>query len=836
MKYPDTSQVELIKLVLLNVREPGLLNDHPWAILLSGPKEKAPGARLVELVTCVFRKTIPPGPPRAGKRLDTRWGAFGILAAQHFAPLLYGTPIPGSQREAWASLDRSILFFVYGRAEGLSPDELARYRFAEDESEPAPNSTLSDWHRKGMEQLSEAFLLELRRRADAQKPRTKILRFVKQASIILVLIFLLLSALLGWKIWGLYQRALLIEQQARGLADYLHPTPLLAQIPGIATQVHTLHTGLDALISDTAPLLWMAPYFGWLPRYGGEISQAENLLALAQNLVTAADAGLTAITPAIETTIKNNQSLDVLDLVLKLQNAGPELLDAQLALTQAQAARAGLNLERLSPAVKQIITGRIDPLFETITGTFPMDDALSLIRIAPKLLGVGKSGPQTYLILIQNEDELRPTGGFLTAAGSVVVMDGKLIGMNIESAELIDDYSKPYPLPPWQFQTFMNIGMLMFRDSNWFTNFPTTVSWAEYLYCYTRAASADGVIAIDSHVIVQLLKTLGPIRVEKVNYPITSENVMAYMRSAKESAPPGFTGNWDRKQFIERLARPLLEKILQSRGRDWTKLVPVLLELLTEKHILMQFDDEEAARLLERHNWDGAVRIPTHSDFNMLVDANMSYNKSNPSMEVALDYSLNLADIKKPTSLLTVRQTNHSSNDIPCLPRYSARFIPSQTSSPYVMEECYWGYLRLYLPAGAQLLRSTPRAIPAESTMLGEAVPARTDDLASEDIPNAQVYGTMTMVPTHSSISTEFEFLLPPDVLTWDGKNNLWVYHLKLQKQPGALTRSLRLRLQLPPGAAIENASLPLLNENNTWTALLDLRNDLLIEVPFRLK
>ena len=835
MEYPDKSPVELLKIILLNMKEPGQINDHPWTILVSGSQQKQSGAKLVEVVIREFRKMIPPGPPRPGKRMDNRWGAFGILAAKYFSPLLYGTPTPNSQREAWASLDRSILFFVYGYVDGLTPEERAPYCFAEKETEPAPNSTLSDWHSKGIDQLAGMLVLELTRLSESQKPSVRIIRFLKGVSLTLVFISLLIVSMFGWKVWGIYQHAIVIDQQVRGLKTYFNPIPQFTKIPEIATQVRQLHSELDTFHTEIADFLWLAPYSEGFPRYGGEISQVEILLALAENLVTAADAGLTAITPAIETTIKNNQSLDILDLIFKLQDAGPELLNAQLAMTQAQAARARLSIDILSPEVKKIIVGRVDPLFATITGVFPMDDALSLIRISPKLLGIGKPGPQTYLILIQNEDELRPTGGFLTAAGSVVVMDGKLIGLNIESAELIDDYSKPYPLPPWQFQKFMNIGMLMFRDSNWFTNFPTTVSWAEYLYCYTRAASADGVIAIDSHVIVELLKILGPMRVEKVDYPITSENVLNYMRSAKESAPIGFTGVWDRKQFIERLARPMLEKILKSRGRDWTKLMPVLLGLLSEKHILLQFDDEEATRLLEHRNWDGAVRIPTKSDFSMLVDANMSYNKSNPSMETSLDYQVNLEDVKKPTSVMVINQTNHSNQDYPCLPRYTARFIPDKTSSPYVMEECYWGYIRLYVPAGAKLVRSTPRGIPAESTMLGETIPARTDDLGSEDIANVRVFGTFTMVPTRSSISTEFEFLLPPDVLTWDDKNNLWVYHLTLQKQPGTLGRSFRLILKLPSGAVITSASLPLINENSSWSAQLDLRDDQQIEIRFQL-
>ena len=123
-------------------------------------QEQTRGERLVQMTVEVFRKMTPPNPPRKGKRLDTRWGVFGILAAQYFAPLLRGDPFPNSLREAWGSMDDAILFFVYGRVDGPAKSNSATYRFAGGEPEPAANSTLSDWQRKGLEQLAEMFNME----------------------------------------------------------------------------------------------------------------------------------------------------------------------------------------------------------------------------------------------------------------------------------------------------------------------------------------------------------------------------------------------------------------------------------------------------------------------------------------------------------------------------------------------------------------------------------------------------------------------------------------------------------------------------------------------------
>jgi len=844
MEKPDVSPTGLLKEILANLRKPDTLNDHPWAIQINPPARpsqdanKSSGDHLVQAVVGAFQKMMPLTPPHMGKRLDTRWGVFGILAAQYFAPLALGTPFPSSLREAWESIDRSILFFVYGYVDGLSEAEMEKYRFTGNELEPTPNSTLSDWHRRGVEQLLEMTTVELIKQKSVN-PIPILRKRLQLVSVTTGLIILLAVAFLGWKAWNLYEHVQAIEIKANTLESHLTPRPDIEKIPEIARELHDLRVDLDSLETEARPYLWMAPYLGWIPKYGGTISQAEQILSLAQNLAMAADEGLSAITPTVETTLSNDKPLEVMDLLLQLQSASPQLLNAQISLAQAQEARKKIDTARLIPKIGNVITNRIDPLFISISGAFPMEDALIMVRTAPNLLGGGKAGPQTYLILIQNEDELRPTGGFLTAAGSAVVMDGKLISMNIESSDLIDDPNKPYPIPPWQFEEFMNIEMLLFRDSNWFTNFPTTASWAEYFYSYSRASSADGIIAIDMHVIARLLEILGPVRVDNVAHPVTHENVLDYLRSAEETRPKGVTGTWDRKQYLDELAQPLLERILNARGQTWTKLMPVLIELLDEKHILLQIDNEEVAAFLERRNWDGSVRIPHRSDFLMTVDTNMGYNKSNAVMAMSFDYNVNLTDPENPTGFLLVHQTNRSQVEIPCEPWSTGRFLlpptlPGEIRDPiYNINECHWGYLRIYTPKGTKLLRSNPLEIPAKSTMLGELIPARTDDLGNEEIPGAQVFGMMVITPTRQSTTTEFEYALPAEVATKDNENNSWTYRLMAQKQPSMIAQPFTLTLRLPNGARIENATIPFTENDGAWTAQLDLRRDLIIEVRF---
>ena len=632
--------------------------------------------------------------------------------------------------------------------------------------------------------------------------------------------------------WGLYQRVTTIKQKIDSLEKYLAPIPKAEQICEIAPLVHDLRNEVDALNAEASPYLKLTPLLGWTPTYGGDIAQASDLLELAVGFTSAADDGLQALQSGLEAATQQD-NIDILAVLLELQAAEPKLLSAQVALTQAQAARDRIDSERLSPYVRNLIERRLDPLLESIAGKkFPMEDALALVHNAPRLLGVGKDGPQTYLLLIQNEDELRPTGGFLTAVGSVVIKDGKLLSINIESSEKVDDLTKPYPNAPRILDRYMMAEILMLRDANWFTDFRTSAEWAEYLYSYSRAHSVDGVLAVNQHVVVEILDALGPVRVEGVNFQITSENVLSYMRSAKESRPPGVFGDWDRKQFISRLAKPLLEKILNARGSTWSSLAPVLIQLLDERHILLQFDETEMTLLLARRNWDGAVRPPQDSDFIMAVDSNIGFNKSNALLASTLTYELDLSTPASPTGRLVVGHTNKSVSDTPCVPRVDA--VGVDTPEAYSMDACHFSYLRVYTAGGTQLTAATPMNIPAEQTLRQIEVPAQVDQLKDEGIPGIQAFGTLIVIPQRKTVDVSFDFKLPASVFQQDPASAAWIYRLTVQKQAGTITLPLTITVKPPAGMEMVNPPAGFKLEQGAWILSTKLKQDMTLEVVFR--
>jgi len=847
--------LEQLKEILENLRFPERLDAHPWAdsltvqaAVVNNPSltSKKPGAQLVLTVGELFRQTMPTTPPQhSAKRLDTRWGRFGILAANYFAPLLYGRLYPRSLREAWRRIDPAILLFVYELpAEELKPEQIKAYQLLGDELDLPANSTISDWHRDGLQELAESFVAREQslslstgkasilleegtnqggKTAAVNGARVWIWRLGAYAAAAAVLVA---GVLLGVKAYDIYQRVQVVRQDISALsaidAGSFEPATLRQVGPLLAKT----HEDVVAVQAEVSPFLWLTRRLGWVPVHGGDLKYADELLATAAGGTDAASQTYLAAIP-IWDAVQESQDLQASQLTQMLIATSPALLRAQATLREASTSRQRINDAELSPDVRGPLT-RMDTLLSALDG------GLSLGLSVPGLLGGTASGPKTYLILVENEDELRPTGGFIAAVGKAVVWNGGLIDLEIEDSYAVDDINKAYPVAPWQMQSFMNIPIMVFRDASWFTDYPTAVRWAEYLYAYTYSYSVDGVIAIDQHVMEQVLSVTGPVYVSAINATVSAENLRTVMRAQKiPPSPDQRDPDWHRKQFMNPISAAILERLTSGQGVSWEKLLRAMMDALDQRHLLVQLDDPTLAQLLSERGWDGAVRS-AGGDFLMVVDTNVGYNKTNAVVSSRLVYDVDLTDTATPRSSLEVFHQNEAEGQPgPCDERPS-NLDPTTQEAWYAIDRCYYDYLRVYVPAGTQLTAATPHPVTRDEMVMLEAnVPARVDIL-EEPIENVQGFGTLLVVPMQGSLETDFQFGLPATILQPGAQAGELVYALKIQKQAGTVAVPVTVRVHLPQGAQVESAVPNFSQDGDNILFDLDLKTDIGIRIRFR--
>ena len=214
------------------------------------------------------------------------------------------------------------------------------------------------------------------------------------------------------------------------------PSP--ATLPTARDDLAALETHLTTARSAGQPFLWLAPKLGWVPRYGPTLAAAPALLDMGVELAGGGREALDVLAP-LTNQQDGGQALDLLAEALPVISAeAPQLQDADARLARAQALRAGIGGD-LHPRLAEQLP-RLDRLL-------PLARAgLQAAQVAPTLLGA--DGPRTYLILAQNNHELRGTGGFISGAGFVRLDGGRIVDLKLNDAYSVDDLTQPHPAPP----------------------------------------------------------------------------------------------------------------------------------------------------------------------------------------------------------------------------------------------------------------------------------------------------------------------------------------------------------------------------------------------------
>lgn len=294
---------------------------------------------------------------------------------------------------------------------------------------------------------------------------------------------------------------------------------------------------------------------------------------------------------------------------------------------------------------------------------------------------------RSFLIMLQNNMELRPGGGFLGQYAIVKIKDGEVVSTYVEDANLLDQRIPNGVSAPYALQSIMSMHNWKFRDSNFSPDFPTNVSKAEY---FLRLAGTqnkfDGVIAVNSQVFNDILEITGPVSAPGSSVVFDSSNAMLKMEELVEK--PYLMNenlNTQNRKWIMKSLAPVIIGKLESVG-NISKLAEFFHAELKNKNIMLNFSDSNLQALAEKVSWDGKVNQNWDGDYLMMVDANMGALKTDYYMRRTASYDLDLTG-ENPVATLTMTYKN------------TAPYGDWRTSD-------YHSYLRVYVPAGAKLLEN----------------------------------------------------------------------------------------------------------------------------------
>lgn len=534
----------------------------------------------------------------------------------------------------------------------------------------------------------------------------------------------------------------------------LHAAVINRAVTGAAQESEFLHPPLSAAAA--------------IPAIGPTLAAIPNLIDVGRDSV---DLGYSVLELVAQQT-EHSGDLPLLDLLMAAMQAQPDRFGA----LSEQMETIHQTLARI-PA-KRLISPLRGPIAQSQAATELASVGLAMAPSLPKILGFGE--PQTYLLLVQNNQELRATGGFISAAGTVTLRQARPENLALNDSYSVTRDDVNHPSAPEPLQTYMDIELIFLRDANWSPDFPTTAQLAQSLYAQDAGVRVDGVIALDLHAVEHLVAALGTLHVPGSDEEIRAENLVQQLQSfwdqpiGTDDTIQSAGHEWlrQRKDFMPILAKAALERI-ESGDVNPLALAAGVHASLDVRGLQVWLEDAEAAAHLAARGWDGGLRAEETPDFVALVDTNMGYNKVDAVLQRSLDYTITWPDGPDAPAQATVRATYHHPLQV-ANPICEASSIYGDSYTDMI-ERCYFDYVRLYVPAGSQLVA------------LDGVMPGSTDTQPGED--RTQIFaGYFTLEPGDSHTIT-FTYRLPPTI-TPDG------YSLGVQRQAGSGDLPVTLTLQ----------------------------------------
>ncbi|MCB8966625.1 MAG: DUF4012 domain-containing protein [Ardenticatenaceae bacterium] len=654
---------------------------------------------------------------------------------------------------------------------------------------------------------------------------TKVLRFVILAGFLLIVLWL---GLKGWRIAQAARSLLAAQTQvetlmAEGLAQ-IDPNEAEALLLQVRQDVVTLKR-------ETAVFMPLTPYLTWLPRVGPLMPAARPLMEMADAGTEAGVYALRGLKPTLALLQNDAPGTErIAALVQTLNSAKPDLQQTSQAFDRLVAARAALGDTSAFPAQLQTLLDRADPWLPVA------QTGLQVAQIMPDIMGV--SGQRRYLVIAQNEDEARPTGGFIAGAGLVVVENGRIVDLTFRDANLVDAWSddlrtltKPYGDPPLPIQQFLGLDLFLFRDANFWPDFPTSAEMAMELYSYGQdSGPLDGAIAIDQQFMQMLLQVIGPIDVATENVSINGSNVISAMREAWGIDEGETVREWifDRKSFMATFAAAILQKIQTDFNTvDPLFLIHTLNEAIAQRHLQVYMRNANEAAVLYAVNWDGRLSNDSGQDLLMVVDTNMGYNKVNIHVDNAIRYHVNLAT--QQANLAVTYQHRGTDEGEPC---YQGTPYTSDVTYIGRADTCYWNYMRVYAPAGSVLQESSRHLVPG-TTMFNGQTWDETAVTVTDDPTGLAVFANFFLLPWGQQLATTFQYQLPPGII--HDEANEHIYRLMIYKQPGTRPQTIEIMVELPANAMLVSSTLtPTSVVGSAVSFVTNLETDMELMISYR--
>ncbi len=336
-----------------------------------------------------------------------------------------------------------------------------------------------------------------------------------------------------------------------------------------------------------------------------------------------------------------------------------------------------------------------------------VSESKPLLQEAPYLMGI--DSPRTYLVIFQNDKELRPTGGFITGYSVMTVSKGKVSAVSSNDIYNLDKAYKPTipapdPIIKYLKGPYLLNRNLRLRDMNFDSDFKVAMDTFVKEAQKAGIGKIDGIIAVDTQTLVNVLAVIGNVGVPgygNFNTTITPEcNCPKVIFELESFADVEGSVVWDQNDptkiifapanYYNRKAivGPLMNSVLRNAMGQPKEKIPALFQAawdsLTQKHILFYMLDPKAQAGVESFNIAGRVKEYS-GDYLLVSDANLGGRKSNLYVTNEIVQDVSIGRDGSVTKTVTITYKNSQGYD-----GWLNSLLPS--------------WVRIYVPKGSTLI------------------------------------------------------------------------------------------------------------------------------------
>ncbi|MFH1255606.1 MAG: DUF4012 domain-containing protein [bacterium] len=407
---------------------------------------------------------------------------------------------------------------------------------------------------------------------------------------------------------------------------------------------------------------------------------------------------------------------------------------------------------------------------------------------------LGAAADKRYLLVFQNNSELRASGGFI---GSFALIDfSKGMIKNIEvpcggsydtEAGFLKKIKSPEPLSlvsaDWNFW-----------DANWWPDWPTSARKLSWFYENSDGSTVDGVIGFTPTVIERLLEITGPIGMKEYGLTIDSENFWFETQKLAEQKPDITK---QPKKIIGDLMNKIIEELpLKLNKENFAPLLKILEQSLSDKNILFYFTDEELQKKMDDFGWSGRIK-DAHGDYLSVINTNIAGGKSDRKIKQNIIHKTKIQDDGSIIDDLTIERSHEAVNREP----FSG------------VRNVDW--MRIYVPLGSELIEATGFK-PVDKIFFKDKIDGLADDpevFASESAATSDkssgskiysefgktVFANWSQLDPGQTVKINIKYKLPFKI-TDEKQKNLYSYSMLAQKQPGMNSSSISNELEISGG------------------------------------